>query len=402
MGIKRKSFAKGFKQLLAALAAIFVLLLAQVVSSTAYADEADSQAYVRAESAPSGFDYVIASESNGTYEVLAMQNGKLEVVELDALTADTVDKSMLWTLDGTALKSADWWYYLDADEGEIKLAADSAVYAWDCYDGVLSYTDWQDEIYPATFNGNEVALYALEGQIPTEDISVTISVARSAADAVKGMSSGEIHYIAVASDRHGNTTAIASAMGSMPKSTVFVCLDGDMTTNQAFSTSTLQTEVKSGAGLSNATVAVVQDRHDTTNPNDDAGIMFPESYSGVMYTGYNDDGSVAYYAYVASHDSLFNDGGTTVSSPNDAAAFEAWVDEYCSDTSIPIIVIAHVPLHAARNDNPGAVAWNKALNYAATGEETTASGKEVIRNVIFLHGHNHTTENNREYYIPVG
>ena len=60
------------------------------------------------------------------------------------------------------------------------------------------------------------------------------------------------HYIAVASDRHSNTSAIANAMGGMPSNVEFVCLAGDMTTNQAFSTSTLQTEVKSGAGLSNA------------------------------------------------------------------------------------------------------------------------------------------------------
>ena len=35
---------------------------------------------------------------------------------------------------------------------------------------------------------------------------------------------GETHYIAVASDRHTNTTAISSAMGSMPASVEYVCL----------------------------------------------------------------------------------------------------------------------------------------------------------------------------------
>ena len=121
-----------------------------------------------------------------------------------------------------------------------------------------------------------------------------------------------------------------------------------------------------------------------------------QDYSGVIYTGKNPDNSVAFYVYCASHNSLFNTG------LSDAKDFETWVDLNCSDTSIPIIVIAHVPLHAQRNDNPGAVAWNKALNYAATGEETTSSGKQIIRNVVFLHGHNHTTESNREYYIPAG
>ena len=130
--------------------------------------------------------------------------------------------------------------------------------------------------------------------------------------------------------------------------------------------------------------------------NDDAGILKGRSSSELMYTGKNADGSTAYYVYCASYNSL------TSSSSSDATTFKNWVDANCTDTSIPIIVIGHVPLHNQRNDNGGAVAWNKALNYAATGEETTSSGKEIIRDVIYLHGHNHTTESNREFFVPRG
>ena len=203
---------------------------------------------------------------------------------------------------------------------------------------------------------------------------------------------GDTHYIAVASDRHGTSSAIANAMGGMPSSVEYVNLDGDMVSNGSYNTSTLQAEVRSDAGLSEATVQVMYASHDSS-VNDDAGILQCRNSSGLIYTGYNADGSIAYYVYGVSYSSM------TSSSSNDAAAFESWVDG--ADPSIPVIVICHVPLHAQRNDNGGAVAWNKALNYAATGEETTSSGKEVIRNVIFLHGHNHTTESNREYYIPV-
>ena len=129
-----------------------------------------------------------------------------------------------------------------------------------------------------------------------------------------------------------------------------------------------------------------------------------ESQSQLIYTGRTAAGKVAYYVYGVSFASMYGEGSTCNGDADGPARFKRWVDT--TDPSVPIIVVSHVPLHYARKDNVGAVAWSKALNYAATGKEAVSSGETVIRNVIFFHGHNHTTEagnnNPYEYYLPVG
>ena len=120
----------------------------------------------------------------------------------------------------------------------------------------------------------------------------------------KAASGTEVHYLAVASDRHETTDAIGKAFGGMPSSVEYVCLAGDMVTNGAYNTSTLRTEVQN-AGLTDATVHVLYAGHDTS-VNDDAGILQCKTKSGLMYTGYNEDGSVAYYVYGVSYDSVYH------------------------------------------------------------------------------------------------
>ncbi len=63
--------------------------------------------------------------------------------------------------------------------------------------------------------------------------------------------------------------------------------------------------------------------------------------------------------------------------------FLSWVRSL--DDHLPIVVMSHVPLHAHRGDNLGAWTWTKALNAAAEDHD-----------VIFLWGHNHTTEAKEE------
>lgn len=65
---------------------------------------------------------------------------------------------------------------------------------------------------------------------------------------------------------------------------------------------------------------------------------------------------------------------------------------------VPLVVIGHIPLHAIRGDNLGASYWNEALNYAATG---STNGTAVKREVVYLHGHNHTVEST-EYCVRPG
>ncbi|MDO4400048.1 MAG: hypothetical protein Q4D27_03750 [Coriobacteriia bacterium] len=240
----------------------------------------------------------------------------------------------------------------------------------------------------------------------------------------------ETHSVVVASDRHGNTVNIKASMdgvnGDAGDSVDYVSLIGDMVGSgsgssaaPAFDSSEVLGEVQSvgfpkvNAAAGTKQVSILWADHDA-GVNDDAGIVFANGGkgSGLMYTAYNDDGSVAYYVYgigfyeMATKSSSDTDIADVKTAAQAAAAdFETWVDTQAEKTA-PIIVFCHAPLHYARGDNYGADAWNKALNYAATGSETTSAGAELVRNVVFMHGHNHTTETKGDYsgefFVPCG
>ena len=226
----------------------------------------------------------------------------------------------------------------------------------------------------------------------------------------------EIHQIAIATDRHGNESAIAEAMKGMPKDVEYVSLIGDMAGSGSdrvpeYNSSDILNEVL-GVGFTNLasgehpsdTVSVVWADHDK-NVQDDAGIVFgyDGEGSGVMKTGYNADGSVAYYIYGIA----FNDMEQADKAEAATQAFREWIDTI-EDTQVPVLVFCHMPIHYARGDNEGAVFWSRALNYAATGSDVQRLGMSVIRNVLFTYGHNHTIETKAsdnksgEFYIPCG
>ena len=251
-------------------------------------------------------------------------------------------------------------------------------------------------------------------------------------------SRADVHYIAVASDRHGTgaymetSSPIYKSLQGMPSAVEYVCMAGDMVPQQGsgqgnrvkaasttnYKTSIILSEIQQVfPSLTNSDVSIIYADHDA-GYTDDAGIMRCLDSDGLdndgsgdselVFTGKTAAGNAAYYVYGVSFASMINgtDDGPT--------KFEAWVDGI-TDTSVPIIVVSHVPLHYAKNskgegaDNKGAEAWSKALNYAATGSETTGSGATLKRNVIFLHGHYHGIESDMdngtypyEYFIPVG
>ena len=232
---------------------------------------------------------------------------------------------------------------------------------------------------------------------------------------------GSTHFIAVASDRHNTPEAIPLAMSGMPKSVEYVCLNGDMTdfsssespggssrSQMSYRTSTVLSEVKSVfPKLDNTNVSIIYGSHDA-NATDDAGIMnciaegavptpsggdtpdVSAGQSGLIYTGY-DGSKPAYYIYGVSYQDMLDPESAEAS----AASFKDWADEH---TDAPVIAIGHVPIHALRNDNRGASYWNDAFNYASTG---SVDGSNVIRDVVYLHGHNHTSEST-EYFISPG
>ena len=279
----------------------------------------------------------------------------------------------------------------------------------------------------------------------------------------------DTHYIAVASDRHRSTDTITAAMGNMPDSVEYVCLNGDMSSfggsrpgssgsgerpqrpadgerpqfpadgelpqggsgmraakQQPYDTSAVLGEVQQAfPELDSSNVSIIYAAHDA-NATDDAGIMkcvddaelaanesgadyaeISAGQSGCIYTGM-DGSKAAYYVYGVSYYDMVDNGrgkdgeafGKTAET--EAEELKEFADE---NPDVPLIVIGHVPIHASRNDNLGASYWNDALNYAATGSE---DGTSVIRDVVYLHGHNHTNEKDNEtrraieYFISPG
>ena len=228
----------------------------------------------------------------------------------------------------------------------------------------------------------------------------------------------DTHNIAIGSDRHVDTTVIGQAMSGMPDSVEYVSLIGDMVGSArdmypAYTSADVADEIE-GIGFTGVEdrsmdyMSIVWADHDV-NVEDEAGIVFgmDGEGSGVLKTGYNADGSVAYYIYGIAFYEL-RDPELAASA---AAEFEDWVDTI-SDQTIPILVFCHLPLHYARGDNDGAVIWSNALNYAATGYETAESGHAITRNVLYAFGHNHTYESGKdksngqtfsgEFFIPCG
>ena len=195
------------------------------------------------------------------------------------------------------------------------------------------------------------------------------------------------HYLVFATDRHSSTTAIDTAMSGFDGRAEYVGLIGDMVDSESYYTSTVVSEV--GAVYPGSNVNIIYGSHDS-NAIDDAGVL--RTASGPIFEGKGPYGNAEYYVYAISYDSMEDASTAAV----DAAAFKSWVDSI-KDKSIPIFVVSHMPMHAYRDDNYGGYTWSKALNYAATGSE---SGTVVTRDVVFLHGHNHTVDKSEYFFAP--
>ncbi len=214
----------------------------------------------------------------------------------------------------------------------------------------------------------------------------------------------DVHHLAFASDYHWQEGSIEHALKSMPDDTEYVSLLGDMVgagkgDAPAYNSSEILDRVKEVfPNLTKDNTSIVWGDHDY-GVNDDAQIVKgKDGYgSGLIYEGKNKDGSTAYYVYGVAQFEM-TDGGKN--SENAAAAFKKWVDGV-SNKDIPIFVLSHVPIQAMLGDNNGAMYWNEALNYAATGREGIISTNQtgtISRRVLFLHGHNHTMDQTEYYY----
>ena len=214
------------------------------------------------------------------------------------------------------------------------------------------------------------------------------------------------HHLAFASDYHNTDGSIRNAFAGMPEDVEFVGMVGDMVGEMgnmrpAYDSQMILDLVREVfPDLDNTNISIIWADHDTS-VNDNAGIVkcMGGTGSGQIFAGTNTDSSPAYYIYAIGHyDMTEGDGRSTEA----AAAFKTWVREL--DHTIPVIVLCHVPPQAIRGDNKGASYWNEALNYAATGVEgitSTDMTADIIRNVLYLNGHNHTVDP-VEYYFGAG
>ncbi len=356
--------------------------------------------YVPADEIVSGSSYVLAYEENGSFSILFAENGELKTENhLSVLNEDTVS-GRDWTADGeygvyaihaTAEDGNERWLYLDADGWHLSAEAKAG---WEIAGDCLQYTDEEDNIYGLFDHESAFIFYEPEQVRPF--LFSGLSFRGTARDSAEpGM-----HYIAFGSDRHGSKEAIGQAMGRMPESVEYVSLVGDLVgdgggSHPSYKYSDIYNEVKSVfQNLQQKKVSILWASHDESAVDDsDEGVTGvycrEEGSSKLIYTSTNESGNPLFYLYGIAFYDMKN------GSDEPARKFREWVDTL--PEAVPIIVICHMPIHANRADNRSAYYWHDALNYAAT-----EGGKEIVRNVIFIHGHNHTTEQNQEYYWEPG
>lgn len=239
---------------------------------------------------------------------------------------------------------------------------------------------------------------AVEAEASTEPKAAGLS-----SDEASGSSSSG-HHLAFASDYHGTEGSIQNAFTGMPDDVEYVSLIGDMVGDRgnmqpAYDSAMILDQVREiFPELDNTNVSIIWGSHDKNVNDEGTGIVKVMGGTGSepIYKGTNEDSSPAYYIYAIAHYDMSNGDGESTEA---AAGFKTWVDGI--NHTIPVIVLCHVPIQASRGDNKGASYWNEALNYAATGREgitTTDQTADIIRNVLFLHGHNHTNDRAEHYF----
>ena len=216
-------------------------------------------------------------------------------------------------------------------------------------------------------------------------------------------SASEEHHLAFASDYHNTEGSIQNAMEGMPEDVEYVSLIGDMVGDRGGSHPEYESEQildlvqEVFPELDNESVSIVWADHDASVNDDGTGIVkCMDGVSELIREGINKDNTPAYYIYGIGFYDMKN--GNAVSAEA-ASVFKNWVNKV--NHTIPVIVLCHMPIQASRGDNNGASYWNEALNYAATGVEgitTTDVTADITRNVLFLHGHNHTNDPVEHYF----
>ena len=357
-------------------AVISVCANTAVFSAAVYAAEADPlfSATENVSIDSSTGQNTAAPESDGTAE-----KAEITVAPESDGTAEEAEITVAPESDGTA------------EEAEITAAPES--------DGTAQALEMPGN--PETAADEDAAQYT-----DTAQVLLRTTKQSAAADAAAPGFSSEEHHLAFASDYHSTEGSIENALSGMPEDVEYVSLIGDMVGDRGGS----HPEYESGEildlvrevfpKLDSTSVSIVWATHDLSVNDEGTGIVkCMDGESELIREGTNEDNSPAYYIYGIGHYDMSR--GDAVSA-GAASAFKEWVKGI--NHTIPVIVLCHVPIQASRGDNHGAFYWNEALNYAATGTEgitTTDTTADIIRNVLFLHGHNHTNDP-QEYYFGAG
>jgi len=106
------------------------------------------------------------------------------------------------------------------------------------------------------------------------------------------------------------------------------------------------------------------------NANDSLKAVLPDSASA--------DSAIQPFA-MRSYNGLDITDPFGISAQSASASFLAWTSTLTDHA--PIIIMSHVPMHAFRNDNRGALMWFEAISHAAETHD-----------IILFFGHNHTPE----------
>ena len=202
----------------------------------------------------------------------------------------------------------------------------------------------------------------------------------------------------VATDRHAkeagnNLTAVLSEVAADPDAVMpeVAIIGGDSQNAGAFSVNDIYEELASvlGEKVRGYYTYGSHDRQETgkyfdsffSGPAEEDGLyLYGINFGQMIYANnqqveaarYTGTDMMDYYGYSAE-----------VSVP----VFTDWVNGLTDNK--PIVIMSHVPLHLNRNDNLGASAWAKAINEAAQTHD-----------IIFLWGHNHSTEEYEDLHGP--
>ncbi len=338
----------------------------------------DDDTYVYTLQVVDGVEHVLAYDNGEGYDVVANRDGALVVEHLAELTTKTVDKSMLWTVEGVngnyAIENSR--LHLTVENGKVVLTGNH-VHAWsyNTDNGYVDFTTDADEIYLISVDGGvlsafdgdfekasgKVAFYAPESVAVTKLETVRL---RGATKAAGG------DTIFVGTDVHASTSSLQEVLNAAKSAGIaYTVLGGDIQDSGSGNLSTYTTTITGVlTSLSASDCYFTYGSHDRGMSTSGTNGFLDSASTGAVGLG-------TAWLWGISYDEM-NKADDAISA---SASFTSWVNSLDADDHRVIIIMSHMPMHDRRDDNHGAATWLDAINTAA-----------LTNDIIFLWGHNHT------------